>query len=248
MSATEPPAGASRTGDLATTGAAVEPDGGMAAEPSGGVAVEPVARAELELALRAAHLAIAELREDLHALAAQVVALTERGGEAAAEAVAARAELLRAELALSDERAAGRLRLGAAVDKYGVAEGDGPPCAELLPLCGARCCTFEVALSSQDLDEGGLRWDYAAPYLLAKRGDGQCVHHDGRGCAAYGQRPATCRSYDCRSDARVWLDYPGRVLAPRAAPGAAPSRGQLERDVRDRQLATFVEASRLRRR
>jgi len=221
-------------------------------------------RAELELALRAAHLAIAELREDLHALAAQVVALTERVApeEAEAEQVAERTEVLRREIALADERSQGsgdRLVLGNAEDKYAVTEdaGDGgPPCAELLPICGARCCSFEVALSTQDLDEGVLRWSYAAPYLLERGEGGMCSYHDGAGCLTYATRPATCRRYDCRGDARVWADYERRIVADRAdradsggrGPGAASSsRTALETSVQDRRRAMFVEASRLRR-
>lgn len=226
-------------------------------------------RAELELALRAAHLAIAELREDLHALAAQVVALTERvapeapdggdGGEGAAAAqLAERTAALRREIAVAEVRAqsAGdRVLLGNVEDKYAVSEeaGDGgPPCAELLPICGARCCSFEVALSTQDLDEG-LRWNYATPYLLARRDDGMCAYHDGAGCRTYASRPATCRRYDCRGDARVWADYEARVLADRAVVQTAHSalrstgRAALEASAEAHQRAMFVEASRLRR-
>jgi hypothetical protein len=90
------------------------------------MADEPT-RAELELALRAAHLAIAELREDLHALAAQVVALTEvvgEGGQATEAGLVAKVEArtgeLRHELAVADERSTDRLMLGAATDKYAV--------------------------------------------------------------------------------------------------------------------------------
>lgn len=186
-----------------------------------------------------------------------MLALTERTAAIAAadeparfEAeVEARTAALRHQLALADTSADGRLHLAPPEDKYAHASGDGPPCAELLPICGARCCSFEVALSSQDLDEGGLRWDYARPYLLARRADGQCVHHDGAGCAVYARRPATCRRYDCRRDSRVWLDYERRQLAPLPRVTAAPpSREELEQRARDRALATFVEATRLRRR
>lgn len=213
----------------------------------------PPQRRELELALRAAHLAIAELREDLHALAAQVVALTElaapTGERERFEAeVESRTGALRRELALADHGAAGRLLLASPEDKYAIATDDGPPCAELLPLCQARCCRFEVALSTQDLDEGRLRWDLAVPYALARRADGQCVHHDGRGCQAYEVRPATCRRYDCRTDSRVWLDYERGLVAPMPTATAAPDREAVERQARDGALARFVEASRLRRR
>lgn len=224
-------------------------------------------RAELELALRAAHLSIAELREDLHALAAQVVALTELAAPSAAageagdpavfeEKVAARTAELRHELAVSDERSSDRVMLGRPSDKYTEgpqASDGGPPCLEILPICGARCCSFEVSLTTQDLDEGQLRWDYARPYLLAKRegskeaGDALCVYNEAGCCQVYEVRPAACRRYDCRTDARIWIDYERRILTPALRQPALP-RAALEADARDRQHAMFVEASRLRRR
>ncbi len=233
---------------------------GPASPPSS----EAPSRAELELALRAAHLAIAELREDLHALAAQVVALTELTAPAteatevaAFEAkVAARTAELRHELAVSDERSSDRVMLGRPADKYAEAPsaGDGgPPCLELLPICGARCCSFEVSLTTQDLDEGQLRWDYARPYLLARRtgskevGDGLCVYNEAGCCQVYEARPAVCRRYDCRGDSRIWIDYERRQLTP-ALRQPPPTRAALEANARDRRHAMFVEASRLRRR
>jgi hypothetical protein len=226
-------------------------DQAAAGGATAGPATSGPSRAELELGLRAAHLAIAELREDLHALAAQVVALTELVAPAAEPAreaqLEARAAELRRELAISDQRSTERVRLAPADDKYALANDDGPPCDELLPICGARCCTFEVALSTQDLDEGQLRWNYASPYLLAKQAHGQCAHHDGAGCQVYAFRPATCRTYDCRSDERVWSDYAQRLLAPSPSP-RPPTREALERGVLARAQAFFVEAERLRRR
>ncbi len=238
-------------------------------EPGDGAAT----RAELELALRAAHLSIAELREDLHALAAQVVALTEQvtagqGQQDAQEAqggpsepgamptagdraarLEARTDELRHELALAEARSSDRLLLAAPDDKYAISGEGGPPCAELLPICGARCCRFEISLSTQDLDEGVLRWSYATPYALAKADDGQCLHHRDSACEVYQVRPATCRHYDCRGDTRVWADYERRVLATEPLPPSAPpTRQALEADARKKQQAMFVEVSRLRRR
>lgn len=219
-------------------------------------------RRELELALRAAHVTIAELRDDLHALAAQVVALTERTqahlmavpttadsppASSFEKEVAERTEVLRRELAIADERSIGRVALSFSSDKYQIPSDGGPPCHELLPICQARCCTFAVALSTQDLDEGRLRWDYATPYWLAKSASHMCVHHTGSGCEAYDHRPAICRTYDCRSDARVWADYDARVLAP-VGTMRPVTRERLDSSALERKQAFFVEASRLRRR
>jgi hypothetical protein len=96
---------------------------------------------------------------------------------------------------------------------------DGPPCAELIPLCGGRCCGFDLWLSSQDLDEGVVAWERGQPYRIRRGDDGRCVHQCGDGgCGVYQHRPATCRTYDCRNDPRVWIDYEARVPAPLGVP------------------------------
>ena len=107
------------------------------------------------------------------------------------------------------------LHLNVVSDKYAVGGAD-IDCASLLHLCKARCCTFTVFLSEQDLEERRLRWDIDNPYVLRKEDDGYCTYFDrnGGGCGAYAHRPATCRSYDCRTDPRVWRDFDKRVPAP----------------------------------
>lgn len=104
----------------------------------------------------------------------------------------------------------------AGVSKYAV-EGAAPPCEELMPLCKARCCTLSFGLSTEDLDEGVIRWDYGQPYLIRQRAsDGYCVHNDPdtQGCTVHAYRPRVCRAYDCREDARIWIDYEKRIPAP----------------------------------
>jgi hypothetical protein len=100
-------------------------------------------------------------------------------------------------------------------DKHQI-ESPPVPCGELLPLCKGRCCTFSIALSPQDINEGKLKWDLYEPYALAKDNrTGYCreMRFDG-GCSCYDDRPATCRAYDCRDDRRVWIDYDKRIAAP----------------------------------
>ncbi|MFT3775522.1 MAG: hypothetical protein QM820_60010 [Minicystis sp.] len=98
-------------------------------------------------------------------------------------------------------------------DKYAVA---GPPidCAARLPLCKARCCTLDVVLSVQDLDERVVSWDYARPYRIRRREDGFCTHHHEGRCTIHEQRPGACRAYDCRRDRRIWLDFDRGIPAP----------------------------------
>ena len=145
--------------------------------------------------------------------------------------------------------ASGRLHLGDDADKYAIAPiapGEGPPCLELLPLCEARCCELEFALSSQDLDEGVVRWDHGQPYLIRHDDRGRCVHLGPSGCDCYAQRPAPCRSFDCRHDPRIWTDYARREPAPRSALLAPPGPDPAAAATRSRGL--FFESLRLRQR
>lgn len=100
-------------------------------------------------------------------------------------------------------------------DKYKMADLPEIDCAARLPLCKARCCSFQFPLSVQDLDERIVEWDYARPYRIRKRADGYCVHNEEGGCACkvYANRPAICRGYDCRQDRRVWVDFDKRIPA-----------------------------------
>ncbi len=99
-------------------------------------------------------------------------------------------------------------------------------CASLIPLCRARCCSMDVTLSAQDVVERRLPWVLSEPYMLPKNpatGYCGCMGADG-GCTVYDDRPGTCRAYDCRHDARVWLDYEQRIPAP-LRPGLVPPVG-----------------------
>jgi Fe-S-cluster containining protein len=102
------------------------------------------------------------------------------------------------------------------VDKYGLTELPDIDCEALIPLCKGRCCKLHFALSFQDLDENVVKWEYSRPYQIRRKEDGYCVHNDEvtRGCGVYHNRPAICRTYDCRKDARIWIDYEKRIPAP----------------------------------
>jgi Fe-S-cluster containining protein len=108
-----------------------------------------------------------------------------------------------------------RVRLTLIDDKRSQASAD-IDCAANLPLCQGRCCSFSVSLSPEDLEEGKLRWALEDPYVLRRDAStGYCEHLEAKGgCGVYHDRPAVCRSYDCREDRRVWLDYAARVPAP----------------------------------
>jgi len=101
------------------------------------------------------------------------------------------------------------------VDKYKLTDLPQIDCEARLHLCEGRCCTLMFPLSFQDLDEGTIRWEYGKPYLIKHREDGYCVHNTAtRGCGVYEKRPAICRSYDCRKDKRIWIDFEQRIPAP----------------------------------
>ena len=198
----------------------------------------PVARHDFERAIRSLNASDVEIRDALLKLAAHVISLTDEltrrldnvepqpappntpanhSGHTVEATVAAYIPRTLDEIRARDTLAGQRVSLDASgISKYD-AETAAPPCAELMPLCKARCCTLSFALSTQDLDEGVIRWDYGQPYLIRQRAsDRYCVHNDPatHACTVHAFRPRVCRSYDCRGDERIWLDYEKRILAP----------------------------------
>jgi Fe-S-cluster containining protein len=201
-------------------------------------------------ALRSVLLRTEEVRGDLLRLAARVIALedevTRLGGD---EATVARreAEVL-SRIQAGDDASHHRLHLAGAVDKYEVSSDGGPPCAELIPICQARCCKLSFPLSTQDLDEGVIRFDVGRPYLIAHGDDDHCVHLDraSRGCGVYHHRPGICRAYDCRGDRRIWSDFATRTLAPPGVEAPDPDELDLFERARLRELALAGESSSVR--
>jgi len=108
-----------------------------------------------------------------------------------------------------------KVRLRLYVDKYQMPSSP-VDCEKRIPVCRARCCSFTVEMSKQDLDEGLLLWEIEQPYVLRREADGLCSHLDRvtRSCGAYQNRPAACRTYDCRNDERIWLDFEKMIPAP----------------------------------
>src|SRR5581483_1842664 len=76
---------------------------------------------------------------------------------------------------------------------------------------------MHFALSGEDLEEGKIRWDVGQPYVIAQGADGWCVHLDRttKCCGSYDARPMVCRTYDCRNDTRIWLDFERRIINPK---------------------------------
>jgi hypothetical protein len=189
------------------------PDAIAAAAP----ASTPPSRADFEEALRFLHhqategrLAQAEVLSSIKALMETLVAV---GALPQAEYERRRQRHLDAASRAIAEQPA--VKLAPAVDKYAVGPLPDIDCASLLPLCKGRCCTLTVWCSSQDLDERVVQWDYARPYQIRRRDDGYCAHSEPQTlrCTIYAQRPAVCRTYDCRQDARIWRDFAQRIPA-----------------------------------
>lgn len=107
------------------------------------------------------------------------------------------------------------VRLAMFRDKYVVPSAD-IDCAARIPLCGARCCSFDVTLSAQDVAERKLPFVIDQPYMLPRDPETKrCSCMDAEGaCTVYEFRPGACRAYDCRHDPRVWIDFEARIPAP----------------------------------
>ena len=101
-------------------------------------------------------------------------------------------------------------------DKYNGEKDIIIDCAARLHLCQAACCGFRFYLTSQDLDEGIVKWDYGNPYWVRQRDGGYCFHCDSDDltCRIHQYRPFTCRLYDCRQDKRVWVDFEQGIPNP----------------------------------
>jgi Fe-S-cluster containining protein len=185
-------------------------------------------RRDLEGGLRFVHLMGDVTRREVYQTAVTVFALLEELMEKGELDAAAHEErLARAQSADVDRMKDHlRVRIEPRLDKYAL-PGPDIDCAARIPLCRGRCCTLHFPLSHQDLDERVVKWDYLRPYIIRQReADGYCVHNDPetKGCTVYHHRPAVCRTYDCREDKRIWVDFEKRipVVDPAIEPKVVP--------------------------
>lgn len=123
-------------------------------------------------------------------------------------------------------------------------------CEARMPLCHGACCSLEVPLSAQDLEEGIVRWDVGRPYYIRHDGDGRCTHQvRATGfCGIYGDRPRECRSYSCKNDRRIWRDFDLRVPNTKAIEALLVHRAQrpVRTEGHDATLPDVVPVQRLR--
>lgn len=101
-------------------------------------------------------------------------------------------------------------------DKYTVRGSVEIDCDSRVHLCKAACCRFWFPLSKQDVEEGVVHWDLHEPYIIAQNTEGYCRHLNRANChcRVYKHRPLPCRTFDCRKDPRIWLDFDTRVINP----------------------------------
>jgi hypothetical protein len=175
-------------------------------------------RSDMDEGLRFLHTMTMQTKSVVIDTATKVTALIQQliaDGKVASDTLNARFRELKPQADERDQQLF-HIRVGESIDKYKVADLPDIDCASIIPICKARCCKLTVFLSFQDLDEGRLKWDYGAPYVMRRRSDGYCVHNDTetKGCTAYHERPVVCRSFDCREDKRIWVDFEKRILAP----------------------------------
>lgn len=89
-------------------------------------------------------------------------------------------------------------------------------CAARWAACRGRCCAFAFQLTAEDVAENKIAWEPSAPFQIRQEADGFCHHFDrqGQGCTAYEDRPATCRTFTCENDPRVWIDFEKGIAQP----------------------------------
>jgi Fe-S-cluster containining protein len=125
------------------------------------------------------------------------------------------------------------VQMGEERDKYNL-EGQESrlDCGSRRDLCRAACCKLDFALSTQDIEEGTVRWRLDQPYMIRKGVNGYCIHLDQekRQCSIYERRPAICRLYSCRNDGKVWLDYDRSAVNPALVPGEPAGPAEPEED------------------
>jgi len=182
----------------------------------GGQSPDPL-RKDVNGALRFVHTMAMQTKNDVVEASAHLAALVEElisRGVIDQRALESRRNKT---MARESERAleSAHVKVSANVDKYKLTDLPQIDCEARIPLCKGRCCKLHFALSFQDLDENVVKWNYEQPYQIRRREDGYCVHNDPntRGCGVYSHRPAICRTYDCREDKRIWIDFEKRIPA-----------------------------------
>jgi hypothetical protein len=72
-------------------------------------------------------------------------------------------------------------------------------CLSKLSSCRAVCCSYEFALTQEEVKKGIYRYNPSRPYYMAKDADGFCSYLDRATffCSIHKIRPRRCRKYTC---------------------------------------------------
>jgi Fe-S-cluster containining protein len=78
-------------------------------------------------------------------------------------------------------------------------------CEAHLKRCRAICCTFQFALTKEEVRKGHLKHNPSRPFFIARDADGYCLHLERSTlrCTVWPERPLRCRRYDCGEDPQV---------------------------------------------
>ena len=81
-------------------------------------------------------------------------------------------------------------------------------------ICKAVCCSFNFALTKEEVEKGIIKWNKEWPYFISKDEDGYCSHLNRKTltCEIWENRPQRCRKYDCRKDPTVWIDWEKKII------------------------------------
>lgn len=92
---------------------------------------------------------------------------------------------------------------------YGPEDEDLPDakvdCEANLRSCKAICCTFQFALTKEEVRKGHVKHNPSRPFFIARDADGYCPHLERNTlrCVVWSERPLRCRRYDCKEDPHV---------------------------------------------
>jgi Fe-S-cluster containining protein len=91
---------------------------------------------------------------------------------------------------------------------YGLEDDSEPDafvdCVSKISSCRARCCSYEFALTQQEVKKGFYKYNPSRPYYMAKDTDGFCPYLDRATffCSIHDIRPQRCRKYTCEHGIR----------------------------------------------
>jgi hypothetical protein len=87
-------------------------------------------------------------------------------------------------------------------------------CLQRHHICHAACCRHAIPMTREEAAEGRFPVDGRRPFFVRHRADGACPFLNGCLCGVYDKRLTICRTYFCRHDKRIWLDFDKMIPGP----------------------------------